>query len=59
MNSTINFSEILASAVNEPGKISVCYSAFHDYSIGNQFAAMFVMVCEFEVRRQSKSTKVK
>jgi hypothetical protein len=33
------FADILKSAVTEPGIISKAYSAFHNYSIGNQIAA--------------------
>lgn len=36
-----NFSELLQSAVTEPGIISKAYSAFHNYSLGNQLAAVF------------------
>ena len=31
---TTSFSDLLASAVNEPGVISKAYSAFHGYSMG-------------------------
>lgn len=40
MNET-TFSELLASAVQDPGTISKAYTAFHGYSIGNQLLAMF------------------
>jgi antirestriction protein ArdC len=33
------FAELLAQAVTEPGIISQAYSAFHNYSIGNQLLA--------------------
>lgn len=39
--SYLEWNEILKKAVNEPGKLLAAYSAFHDYSIGNQMAAMF------------------
>lgn len=35
------FSELLNSAVAEPGTINAAYNAFHGYSIGNQLLAMF------------------
>ena len=34
-----SFAELLDHAVNEPGVISEAYSAFHNYSIGNQLLA--------------------
>lgn len=34
---------LLKSAVNDPGIISKCYSAFHNYSIGNAMLAAFQM----------------
>lgn len=34
------FSELLAHALNAPGKIHECYTAFHGYSIGNQLLAL-------------------
>lgn len=34
------FAELLHKALNEPGKISSAYRAFHGYSIGNQWLAM-------------------
>ena len=37
----IQFSELLAEALREPGIISSAYSLFHSYSIGNAMAAMF------------------
>jgi antirestriction protein ArdC len=37
----IQFSDLLAEAVREPGTISSAYSLFHAYSIGNALAAMF------------------
>jgi antirestriction protein ArdC len=36
-----NFSTLLAEAVNKPGTIMKAYSAFHNYSIGNQLLALF------------------
>ena len=35
------FAHLLESAINEPGLISSAYSAFHNYSLGNQFLALF------------------
>lgn len=35
------FSALLAEAISKPGIISAAYSAFHDYSIGNQLLAAF------------------
>jgi antirestriction protein ArdC len=35
-----NFSTLLQEAVNKPGIIMKAYSAFHNYSIGNQLLAM-------------------
>jgi len=40
-NYQIQFRDLLKRAVSEPGTISAAYSAFHDYSIGNQLAALF------------------
>lgn len=37
---TPNFSELLETAVNEPGQISAAYFAFHGYSLGNRLLAM-------------------
>jgi N-terminal domain of anti-restriction factor ArdC len=37
--SPASFAHLLEQAVNEPGTISAAYSAFHDYSIGNQLLA--------------------
>ena len=34
-----SFEELLRSAVEEPGIISGAYSAFHNYSFGNQLLA--------------------
>lgn len=34
-----DFAVLLRAAVEEPGKVSEAYSAFHGYSIGNQMAA--------------------
>jgi antirestriction protein ArdC len=39
-----NWSDLLFQAVNQPGLILKAYSAFHDYSLGNQIAA--VIQCE-------------
>ena len=39
MNQTVNWSALLADAVNKPGIISDAYSAFHSYSVGNQMLA--------------------
>lgn len=36
---TVSFAELLRSAVTDPGIISSAYSAFHNYSIGNQILA--------------------
>src|SRR5215467_3045572 len=36
----IQFRDLLRRAVSEPGTISQAYSAFHNYSIGNQLAAL-------------------
>ena len=33
------FAELLESAVSDPGILSAAYSAFHNYSIGNQLLA--------------------
>lgn len=33
--------DLLVDAVKKPGIISECYSAFHNYSLGNQIAAAF------------------
>ena len=35
------FAGLLRSAVEEPGTLSSAYHAFHAYSLGNQFLAMF------------------
>ncbi len=34
------WSDLLAQAVTQPGLILKAYSAFHGYSLGNQFAAL-------------------
>ena len=39
MSKEVHFSELLRQAVSEPGIISKAYSAFHQYSIGNQVLA--------------------
>ena len=36
-----NFSILLQEAVNKPGSIMRAYSAFHNYSLGNQLLALF------------------
>lgn len=36
---TVNWSTLLSDAVNKPGVISSAYSAFHNYSLGNQVLA--------------------
>jgi antirestriction protein ArdC len=36
-----NFSTVLQDAVNKPGSIMRAYSAFHNYSLGNQLLALF------------------
>ena len=40
-NYQVQFRDLLKRAVSEPGTISAAYSAFHNYSIGNQLAALF------------------
>jgi len=35
------FAHLLESAINEPGLVSSAYSAFHNYSLGNQLLALF------------------
>jgi hypothetical protein len=40
-NYQLQFRDLLKRAVSEPGTISAAYTAFHDYSIGNQLAALF------------------
>jgi hypothetical protein len=40
-NFQVQFSDLLKRAVSEPGTVSAAYSAFHNYSIGNQLAALF------------------
>ena len=39
MQTNPQWKELLRQAVEEPGKLSEAYSAFHSYSIGNQIAA--------------------
>ena len=41
METAITFQSLLQTAVSEPGYISKAYSAFHNYSLGNQLAAAF------------------
>jgi antirestriction protein ArdC len=36
---TVAWSSMLSDAVNKPGVIGACYSAFHNYSMGNQLLA--------------------
>jgi hypothetical protein len=36
----VQFRDLLKRAVSEPGTISAAYYAFHNYSIGNQLAAL-------------------
>ena len=38
---TPNFTILLEDAVNKPGSIMQAYSAFHNYSLGNQLLALF------------------
>lgn len=40
-----SFAALLNEAISKPGILSAAYRAFHNYSIGNQLAAMFQ--CEF------------
>jgi hypothetical protein len=40
------WSALLVEAVNKPGLIMEAYSAFHNYSIGNQILAMVQCKCE-------------
>jgi hypothetical protein len=40
-NYQVQFRDLLKRAVSEAGTISAAYFAFHDYSIGNQLAALF------------------
>jgi hypothetical protein len=35
-----SFADLLRTAVREPGTISTAYSAFHNYSLGNQLLAL-------------------
>ena len=39
MQSRVNWSGLLADAVNKPGILSQAYSTFHHYSVGNQMLA--------------------
>lgn len=41
MQNQINFSELLEKATTEPGIINKAYSAFHNYSVSNQWLAYF------------------
>ena len=36
----VSFAQLLEQAVNEPGIISTAYTAFHNYSLGNQLLAL-------------------
>jgi hypothetical protein len=38
---TTDFAKLLEQAVTQPGSIMKAYSAFHNYSLGNQLLAMF------------------
>jgi antirestriction protein ArdC len=38
--SPATFAKLLESAVNDPGMMSTAYSAFHNYSLGNQLLAL-------------------
>ena len=40
MSKDMQWSEILSTAITKPGVVSKAYSAFHNYSIGNQLAAL-------------------
>ena len=40
METNVNWSALLKEAVEKPGIISEAYTAFHDYSFGNQMLAM-------------------
>ena len=39
-----SWAQLLVDAVREPGRILAAYSAFHEYSVGNQLAAYFQCV---------------
>jgi antirestriction protein ArdC len=41
----VNYSELLKEAVEVPGKVLEAYSAFHNYSLGNQFWALMQCYC--------------
>jgi hypothetical protein len=36
METSLNFSDLLSQAISQPGIISQAYSAFHNFSLGNQ-----------------------
>ena len=40
MSSTHNYEAYVTDALTNPGKLSTCYSVFHNYSLGNQLLAM-------------------
>ena len=40
MKNEIEFSQLLSDAITQPGTLSKAYAAFHNYSIGNQLAAL-------------------
>lgn len=40
MSSTHNYETYVTDALTNPGKLSTCYSVFHNYSLGNQLLAM-------------------
>lgn len=40
MATSINFADLLNQAISQPGIISQAYSAFHNFSLGNQMAAV-------------------
>ncbi len=40
MNDSPKWSQLLLDAVNKPGQLLAAYSAFHNYSIGNQLLAL-------------------
>jgi N-terminal domain of anti-restriction factor ArdC len=40
MKSSPQFADLLERAITDPGLVSLAYSAFHHYSIGNQILAL-------------------
>lgn len=40
MATALNFTDLLSQAISQPGIISQAYSAFHNFSLGNQMAAV-------------------